>query len=191
MTFSPHVVLGIDTTLDTLAEAEHALLGFRQNVVLPETVMVCTHEVRNGSPHYAFSVSFGSIVDAGTLRTIRQQFEEQGWAAGEDDDRSSASGVRQALSEVQAGNGGRAVVFPGSSSVIGAMSVGEVLAVSALDRVVVLGGVAVDDDIVETRDFVRPLWRDGELVLPVLPAGDHRFAPFEVPNPTPCCAVHA
>jgi hypothetical protein len=31
----------------------------------------------------------------------------------------------------------------------------------------------------------------GALVLHVLPAGPGRVAPFEVPNPTPCCAAHS
>ena len=50
-----------------------------------------------------------------------------------------------------------------------------------------LFALAAQDDVVATRAFVRPLCRGGRLVLPVLPAGRGRLAPFEVPNPTPCC----
>jgi hypothetical protein len=42
-----------------------------------------------------------------------------------------------------------------------------------------------------TRDFVRPQWLDGRLTLITTPAAGDRIAPFEVPNPTPCCADHS
>ncbi|MFE9727753.1 hypothetical protein ACFYQ5_30350 [Streptomyces sp. NPDC005794] len=41
-----------------------------------------------------------------------------------------------------------------------------------------------------TREFVRPQWRDGELVLAAMPAVGGTLVPFEVPDPTPCCADH-
>ena len=44
--------------------------------------------------------------------------------------------------------------------------------------------------LVDTRDFVRPHWIDGVLTLVTMPAAGDRLAPFEVPNPTPCCADH-
>jgi hypothetical protein len=42
--------------------------------------------------------------------------------------------------------------------------------------------------VVDTRGFVRPEWRDGRLTLIAAPAGLGRIAPFEVPDPTLCCA---
>ena len=42
-----------------------------------------------------------------------------------------------------------------------------------------------------TREFCRPVYEAGALVLLVLPAGPGRVAPFEVPDPTPCCAAHS
>jgi hypothetical protein len=51
--------------------------------------------------------------------------------------------------------------------------------------------VAGHDDLLDTRDHVRPEWQAGELVLAVTPVHNGLFAPFEVPNPTPCCADHA
>lgn len=41
-----------------------------------------------------------------------------------------------------------------------------------------------------TRDHVRPQWQDGELVLTLMPAVGGVLVPFEVPDPTPCCADH-
>jgi hypothetical protein len=43
---------------------------------------------------------------------------------------------------------------------------------------------------VETDDFVRPQWVDGVLTLVATPAPGGRIAPFEVADPTPCCADH-
>ncbi|HXA59679.1 MAG TPA: hypothetical protein VNW94_11005 [Streptosporangiaceae bacterium] len=43
---------------------------------------------------------------------------------------------------------------------------------------------------IDTRGHVRPEWQDGHLTLPTMPAGENLLAPFEVPNPTPCCAHH-
>ncbi|MFJ4620315.1 hypothetical protein [Streptomyces sp. NPDC088812] len=40
-----------------------------------------------------------------------------------------------------------------------------------------------------TRDHVRPQWHDGEPVLTAMPVGG-TLVPFEVPDPTPCCADH-
>ena len=86
---------------------------------------------------------------------------------------------------------GRAVVFPGSSVITGTVSVGEVLDRSAIDRVRVLAGGSADRAArLVTRDFVRPRWTGGELVLDVQPAVGGTLVPFETPTPTPCCAEH-
>jgi hypothetical protein len=87
--------------------------------------------------------------------------------------------------------GGRAVIFPGSDRLTGVLPVGSALAWSAIDRIEVLGaGPADPDTLLDTGDFVRPQWRDGELVLVAMPAAGGRLVPFETRNPTPCCADH-
>lgn len=87
--------------------------------------------------------------------------------------------------------GGRAVVFAGSDELVGTLPVAEVLARSAIDRIVVLGGgPAPADALLDTGGFVRPQWRDGELVLTVMPAVGGSLIPFETRNPTPCCESH-
>jgi hypothetical protein len=87
--------------------------------------------------------------------------------------------------------GGRAVRFPGVEHLVGTLTVGEVLARSAIDRVEVLGGGTADPQtLLDTDDHVRPVWRDGELVLTTTPAAGGRLVPFERRNPTPCCAAH-
>ncbi len=87
--------------------------------------------------------------------------------------------------------GGRAFVFPGSDRLAGQVSVGDVLAHTAIDRLVCLGGTPVAaDKTLDTQDFVRPTFAGGSLVLHVRPGIDGVFVPFEQPNPTPCCADH-
>jgi hypothetical protein len=88
---------------------------------------------------------------------------------------------------------GRAVVYPGVAALTGTVTVEELLAVSAISRVVVVGGAdqPVARDRLLTRDHVRPEWRAGELALAVSAVEPGLYAPFEVPNPTPCCADHA
>jgi len=87
---------------------------------------------------------------------------------------------------------GRVVVYPGWSGLTGTLTVSEVLACSAIDRIQVLAGSAPDSTAqLMTRDFVRPRWADGRLVLHVQPAAGGVLVPFETPTPTPCCADHA
>ncbi|WP_163506359.1 hypothetical protein [Fodinicola acaciae] len=88
-------------------------------------------------------------------------------------------------------DGGRAVRFPGVEALTGTLTVADLLEKSAIDQVRVIGGApATPETLVDTRDFVRPLWMDGVLTLVCTPAAGGRIAPFEVPNPTPCCADH-
>ena len=91
-----------------------------------------------------------------------------------------------------AGTDGRAVRFPGIELLTGTVPVADVLAGTAIDEVRVLaGGLLPPAAMLLTRDFCRPVYEAGALVLHVLPAGPGRVAPFEVPNPTPCCAAHS
>ena len=86
---------------------------------------------------------------------------------------------------------GRAVLFPGSDLLVGTLSVASIIALSAIDRVDVLGGgPAAGDTLVETGDFVRPHYVGDELVLVTTPAAGGVLVPFERRNPTPCCAGH-
>jgi hypothetical protein len=84
---------------------------------------------------------------------------------------------------------GRAVHFPGAGRLTGDVTVDDILRWTAIDEVRVLAhGQASREAVVVTRDFVRPRWSTGLLVLDVQPAAGGTLVPFEVPNPTPCCA---
>jgi hypothetical protein len=97
-----------------------------------------------------------------------------------------------AATDRAAGADGRAVRFPGVDLLVGTVPVADVLARTAVDEVRVLaGGTLPPGAQLDTRDFCRPTYQGGRLVLLVLPAGPGRVAPFEVPNPTPCCATHS
>lgn len=78
----------------------------------------------------------------------------------------------------------------------GTVTVADRLTLTAIDQVAMVGTPSVDGHgpapatPVFTRDHVRPEWRDGQLTLALVPATGGALAPFEVPNPTPCCADH-
>lgn len=82
----------------------------------------------------------------------------------------------------------------GVEFLVGSVRVDEVLAGTAIERVLVMGlpdrPDAAPDAILDTRSFVRPQWMDGRLTLLTMPTPDGDIAPFEVPDPTPCCAIH-
>ncbi|MDX6208852.1 MAG: hypothetical protein QOE24_1243, partial [Frankiales bacterium] len=87
---------------------------------------------------------------------------------------------------------GRLVVYPGMAALTGTCTVAQILTVSVIDCVRVLaGGEGGEETPVVTRDFVRPRWTAGQLVLDTQPAVGGTLVPFETPTPTPCCADHS
>jgi hypothetical protein len=122
-------------------EAEHFALD-----LAPSAVLVCTHVVREPSPHHAVS------------------FELDG----------------ADFSELRDPEGGRAFRFPGQDALHGALPVRDLVASSAIDRVVGVGCTVTDDTVVDTRDYVRPVYADGLLTLHVTPASAGTVVPLEV-----------
>ena len=162
-------IVGISLGHADDAAAEHWL------ATLPEPpVVACTHLVREPYPHVAISVALAADAD------LPPQGEEVLRPA-----------AMAAAAAHEARRSGRAVIYPGVERLVGVLTVAEVLVVSAIERVQVLGGSAADPQTpVETDDFVRPQWVDGVLTLVATPAAGGRIAPFEVRDPTPCCADH-
>jgi hypothetical protein len=77
---------------------------------------------------------------------------------------------------------GRLFVFPGIGNLVGTLTVGDLLLVSAIDEVRALAGPAPSVEArVHTQDFVRPRLQGGRLVLTVQP-GETGYVPFEQPN---------
>ncbi|WP_406049886.1 hypothetical protein [Kribbella sp. NBC_00889] len=60
-----------------------------------------------------------------------------------------------------------------------------------IDHLEAVGGQPVADDaLVDTCDFLRPLRRDGRLVLQLQPAAGNVLIPFELQHQQQCCADH-
>jgi hypothetical protein len=186
------VILGLDAASAGLADADHLARELRDRFGLGEATVACTHLIRGDAPHVALSLevpeSFGlSTVDVhgGQIGVV---FGSQWLGPAE-----LVAGAAEAVAAHNARSSGRAVVYPGVAVLTGTVTVGALLAGSAIERIAVLAGAEPpsDEDLVQTRDHVRPEWRDGVLTLTTTPVGPGVFAPFEIPNPTPCCADHA
>ncbi len=162
-----------DTPVPALRAADHLLLALAAELALPEGTFGCTHLVRGDRPRVALSFTLPSEP---LLRTAEERLTAHGYE------------VRPGVPDPM----GRAVVYPGVGSLNGTMTVGELLTGSAIDRVTVLGtqGQPPADQTMVTHGHVRPQWHGGELVLAAMPAVGGTLVPFEVPDPTPCCADH-
>ncbi|WP_437033899.1 hypothetical protein [Streptomyces sp. enrichment culture] len=166
--------LTVDAGVKDLRAADHLLHELAAGLALPEGTWGCTHLVRGDRPRVALSLALPSEP---LLRTT--------W------ERLAAAG-RGELSPGLPDPAGRAVLYPGAPALTGTLTVAELLARSAIDRVTVLGAPGNPDPgtRVMTRDHVRPQWQRGELVLAATPALGGTLVPFEAPDPTPCCADH-
>ncbi|CAL9594397.1 hypothetical protein [Streptomyces sp. enrichment culture] len=164
------LALTVDPGLPDLRAADRLLHTLAAELALPEGTFGCTHLLREGRPRVAVSLTLPAE------GALRDQLATRGYD------------VTDGLPDTV----GRAVLYPGVEALTGTLTVAELLARSAIDRVAVLGapdGPDPDTRLV-TRDHVRPQWRHGELVLSAMPATGGTLVPFEVPDPTPCCADH-
>jgi hypothetical protein len=169
------VITAISLGHPTTVAAEHWLREFVDMYGEPDELVACTHFAKAPHPHVAVSLAAATL-PAGALPATPPRYAE---AAG------------QAAVAHAARRSGRAARFPGAAALVGALTVDELLARSAIEQVTLLGGGSpAAGTVVDTRGFVRPEWRDGRLTLIAAPAGPGRIAPFEVPDPTPCCADH-
>lgn len=159
----------------TTAEAEHWLSEFLSETGAPADLVACTHFARTPRPHVTVSLAATELAASRLPETPPAYVEAA--------DRAVLAHITR--------RSGRAVRYPGVGGLVGTLTVGELLARSAIDEVIVLGGDSpAAETLVDTRDFVRPEWRDGRLTLIAAAAGPGLIAPFEVPDPTPCCADH-
>lgn len=156
---------------------------------------VATHWARTGEDrHVALSLSGTGLDAARLLELLRPPGGDAAVLVGAHYAGPAAlrTSTESAREEHASRRAGRAVVFPGGGDLVGRLTVAEILSGSTIDRVRVLaGGDARPAETVDTRGFVRPRWSDGELILAVQPALGGSYVPFELANPTPCCAHHA
>ncbi|MEU1041479.1 hypothetical protein ACFYP4_02135 [Streptomyces sp. NPDC005551] len=169
---APHT-LTVDAGSSDLRTADHLLRALAAELALTEDWFGCTHLVRGDRPRVALSLAAPSRA---LLSTVRQRLTAQGYEV--------SPGAPDAV--------GRAVLYPGVTRLTGTVTIAEALSASAIARVAVLGacGQPPPEQRLVTRDHVRPEWRDGVLVLTAMPAAGGTLVPFEVPEPTPCCADH-
>ncbi|KDN79049.1 hypothetical protein [Streptomyces olindensis] len=165
--------LTVDAGTRELRAADHLLRSLAAELALPEDAFACTHLVRGARPRVVLSLTLPSEP---LLSTALERLTAGGHAV--------TRGVPDPV--------GRAVLYPGVASLTGTLTVGDVLSRSAIDRVTLLGAPEppAPDTPLTTRDHVRPQWQDGALVLTAMPAAGGTLVPFEVPDPTPCCADH-
>jgi hypothetical protein len=199
-----HSVIGVDAGSANLREADHLIHHWVDRLALPPDTVGCTHLIRTGDrPHVALSFALPDPAAAAAawhrLTALLAQDAEQttGAALGElrHGPAEAAHDAARAAEEQARRTGGRAVAYPGVQRLTGIAPLGLVLAHSAIERITLLGAPSGTDQPdprtpVLTRDHVRPTWQNGELVLPLVPAAGGKLAPFEVPDPTPCCADH-
>ncbi len=169
-------VVGIDLLTPTVPEADH-LARTLLDAWGPAVVSVATHLCACTAPqHVALSVE---LVGGGQVSALRA-------TTGPD----TGAGGRVAAAAHLSRVGGRAVHYPGIERLVGTVTVADAL--QTVDRVVLLGGAepAPGTPLV-TREFVRPVFTGGTLVLTVDPAVGGTVVPFETPGPTPCCRDHS
>lgn len=144
---------------------------------------VCTHTDRSGpvavttlSAHVTGEVDVDRLAEAlgGPVAVL------------DDSDTPAARAARAGRDRAD----GRCVRFPGQSALTGTHPAAEVVARSAIDRVVGIGVAVAPTDPVQTLGFVRPVCRDGELLLLVEPAVGGVLRPAEAESPHECCGGH-
>jgi hypothetical protein len=170
----------IEAGIGDLTIATHtAVLGERRHVAL--TVEAA------GDPGVVWDILRERAAEAEASGTVTGVLQS-GRFRGQPDLRLS---LLSAVTAHRSGTSGRAVIYPGCRDLTGTLTVRDVLSRSAIDEVRVLAGRPPDHCVpVNTRDFVRPRWQRGLLVLDVQQAAKGVLVPFESPTPTPCCADH-
>ncbi len=197
-------VAGIDLLTRSEREADHLALGISADLIAhgATEVTIATHWAQVGLlRHVALSVQLSdtAAVECGAVQAVLADVATRHdgpfglllshYYRGEPELTQVLTRTAEAHT---ARTSGRVVVFPGSVGLVGTLSVGHVITASAIDRVQILTGhEAEHTTALATRDFLRPRWDAGYLVLHVQPAAGATLVPFETPTPTPCCADHA
>jgi hypothetical protein len=169
-----------------LAAVDEALTGSGAGAEL-----VCTHVDRSApEPRVGVSVRLtGEPADPAATRSALARALAGPVVAEGADEALVAGPARTALLEAGAGSSGRAVRFPGSAQVTGRITVTDLTATTAIERVVGIGVEPAGTDVVETgpNGFLRPTFDGGQLTLLVERAAGGVLQPFEIEDPHECC----
>ncbi len=198
---SPHHIVAFDPGDLALPEVEHLARALAHSLAGARDI--CTYPVSEPAPHECAVVALDVAADVVTLlRATREALASLGvasagiavWSADTGAIRTAGgladvAGAIAALTARRDQAGGRAILFPGQEHLRGVLSIRDVLERSAVAAIDSLGIAVTPDTLVVTRDFVRPVYREGRLVLALRPRAD-AMGCFEQPDPTPCCAMH-
>ncbi|MGQ4430659.1 MULTISPECIES: hypothetical protein [unclassified Streptomyces] len=188
-----HSVIGVDAGTTTLREADHLIRDLSTTLALPPDTVACTHLIRTETRR-GTAVSLALPEDGERLEDIWRHLTEMDLAAALGErSHGPAEAAACAAAEHAARRSGRAVLYAGADRLTGTVMVADLLNSTAIDQLRVVGAPLTTPDPatpILTQDHVRPEWHEGRLILAVVPAVGNTLAPFEVPNPTPCCADH-
>ncbi|MFC3689012.1 hypothetical protein [Aquipuribacter hungaricus] len=209
------LVLGVDgwsahdDDADLLAHRVREVVRDQLGDVAAAHAVLATHEIRLAPAHSAVScvvpdAGLGSDPETVTRRTravvaaLALALPGSGSVVASapllsdvvshGEDTASLTGAWVALAAAATETSGRLVHFDGAEVLVGRLTVADVLARSAVDQVVVVGGLPHDGDtVVDTRGFVRPRVAAGRVTLLVQPAAGGTVVPFEREHPHRCC----
>ncbi|GGN11551.1 hypothetical protein [Streptomyces fuscichromogenes] len=198
MTFPHHAsgvrsVIGVDAGTVTLREADHLVHRVLGELALTEGVFACTHLYRTDERRGTTISLTLPDADAVWPELLKALPEGAGLVLGGRTHGPAGMVDAAGLAAAAPPRSGRAVAYPGVAHLTGTVTVADLLDRTAIEHLVVLGAPAAElpsATEVLTQDHVRPEWRDGVLVLVLVPAAGGLLAPFEVPDPTPCCVDH-
>ncbi len=174
-------IVALDGGWTDLLSAEHDALDLLERLggAVAEAT-VCTHVLRLASENrYALTIAAPRTIPAGSAgASVR--------TAHPDDD----SPLGRLAGQHAQRSGGRAMHFPGQDLLRGRLGLDAVITLSAIEAFHHTGNPPKANAVLATRDFVRPTFADGRLVLVTQPGLDGDVMPFEVENPTRCCEFH-
>ena len=202
------MIIAVDADSRDTLEAEHVLHELLTTVTGP--VVACTHvvpgptgvvgwgrESHSDRPHLAVSITGADLAPLATSITgTRTGFGSAILEAGAAEPLVAGPsqlvrGAYIAAVESAFGTAGRLVTFPGQTDARGQLTVAELRTTCGIDQVEALGGLPIDDTtLIDTLDFIRPIRRNGQVVLLVQPAAGGVLIPFEVEHQQKCCADH-
>lgn len=187
-------ITGVDLGIGDELDAEETLAAAHRELArlgAADGCWVTTHVVAGpGGRHSAIAVMLPGVAQVEATRIVSSVVATVVASDGlythdplveHDPEAGAAAAVADLL-----GGRGRAVVFPGVEALVGELPVEEVVARSAIDAVVSLGGPVGPGTALVTRDFVRPRLQRGRWVLTVQPYAGGAVVPFEDPVPHRC-----
>lgn len=183
------MIIAVDAGSADAVEAEHLLHGLLESAT--GSVLACTHVVQGG--HLAVSIRVSGDFDQSALThdvgsAIIRPGAAEPLVAGPS---QLVRGAYVAAVEAALGTAGRLVVFPGQEHARGTLTAAELRTHCEIDHLEALGGLPVDDTtLIDTRNYIRPIRRNGQTVLLLQPAVGGVLIPFELEHQHKCCADH-